>query len=330
MPKCLYQYPDSYPVYAEIIISAIFAIYCPVIIILNVVLIISLFATKQSMRNTSNLLIVCSSISDCLIGAVVMPMIVTETFLLHSSSLCTHIEISMALKIFFGGVSSGFTMLLAADRYFHMNPEFQRSQSKIAKLFKRPRIYVLIFACLVFFAAITLSFFFTTRLNPQIAFYFAGSYLVIMVVMLATFVAIYTRTYFRIRRFVAQNPIYQDSGESGSNQSPEYLKALFKTVLLLVVATALSWLPTIAMNISSTVLSFVNHAYINTTKYLMLGKVADAMFFSSSFVNAFIILYRNEKSKKWLKKFFSSRCRQVNEQEEARSNAVTIGRNTNA
>ncbi len=74
MSECFFGYPKSYPMYASRIIGAIYGIYCPVIITINVVLIVSFFATKQSMQNTSNLLTICLSISDSLIGAIVMPL----------------------------------------------------------------------------------------------------------------------------------------------------------------------------------------------------------------------------------------------------------------
>ena len=59
------------------------------------------------------------------------------------------------------------------------------------------------------------------------------------------FVTIYTRGRLRIRRLVAEKPGYQNSGVVLSKISPTYLKELFKTALLLVIATVTSYVPTI-------------------------------------------------------------------------------------
>ena len=48
--------------------------------------------------------------------------------------LCRTVTISRTLQVFLGGTSVCMTMLLAVDRYLHMNPDIQGSQSKIAKL----------------------------------------------------------------------------------------------------------------------------------------------------------------------------------------------------
>ena len=50
---------------------------------------------------------------------------------------------------------------------------------------------------------------------------------IILLVMMPIFVTMYTLSFLRIRRFVAENPIYQNRGEADSNESPEYLKELF-------------------------------------------------------------------------------------------------------
>ena len=223
MSECFYSYLTTYPIYASRITSVIYGIYCPMIITINAVLIVSFFATKQSMKNTSNLLIVCLSISDCFIGAIVMPLLVIES-LWFNSRYCSIAKVSLPLQYLFGGISLSMTMLLAIDRYIHMEPNVLENESKIAKLFKRPRIYILIIGCSIFFTAISLSLYLLLKINPQITAYFTAFTAIVLLVMMPIFVTMYTLSFLRIRRFVAENPIYQNRGESDANESPEYLK----------------------------------------------------------------------------------------------------------
>ncbi len=324
MKECFFSYPAAYPVYASRIIGAIYAIYCLVIISFNIVLIFSFFATKQSMRNTSNLIIVCWSVSDILIGAIVMPMQLIESLWFDSAKLCSMFKVSKTLQFLFGGISFAMTMLLAIDRYVHMNPNFLENESKIAKLFRRPIIYILIFVCCTFITAISLSLHFLMEINPQIMAYFTVITAIILLIMIPIFVTIYTRSYLRIRRFVAENLVYQNRGEADSNESPEYLKELFKTVLLLVVLAVISCFPFIAFTLTSTILSFVNQSYINTTRFVIISHIANICVCSNSFLNALIILYRNKKSRKWLKEYFHSFCKQRKVEDEPRSQEVIV------
>ena len=155
MKECLYSYPETYPLHASRIICTVYAIYCPVIITINIVLIVSFFATKQSMKNTSNLLIVCLSISDSLIGAVVIPVLIIKLLWFDTEKHCSIVPVFFSLDYLFGGISLTMTMLLAIDRYNHMKPNVLENESKLDKLFKRPRIYFLIFVCIAFFIAIS-------------------------------------------------------------------------------------------------------------------------------------------------------------------------------
>ena len=135
MKRCFFSYPETYPLYASRIICVIYTTLGLVILTINIVLIVSFFATKQSMKNTSNLLIVCLSISDCLIGAIVMPMLMMESLWFDSERFCSIIRLSLPLRHLFCGMSFAMMMLLAIDRYIHMNPNVLENESKFAKLY---------------------------------------------------------------------------------------------------------------------------------------------------------------------------------------------------
>ncbi len=111
------------------------------------------------------------------------------------------------------------------------------------------------------------------------------------------FVRIYTRCYLRILRFVVENPVYQNRGEADSNESPEYLEELFKTVLLLVVVAVILSLKIIGLTLAKTILSFVNHTDLNSTKYKIIANAALILPLANSCSNTLIILHRNKKSR---------------------------------
>ncbi len=129
MSECFFIYPETYPIYASRITGVIYAIYCPVIITINVALIVSFFATKQSMKNTTNLLIICLRISDSLIGAVVIPVLIIKLLWFDTEKHCSIVPVFFSLDYLFGGISFTMTMLLAIDRYIHMNPNVLENES---------------------------------------------------------------------------------------------------------------------------------------------------------------------------------------------------------
>ena len=112
------------------------------------------------------------------------------------------------------------------------------------------------------------------KTNLQITAYFTAPCAIILFVMMPIFVTIYTRSYLRIRRFMAENQVYQNRGEADFNESPEYLKELFKKVLLQIIATIVSYVPPIVLNLSATIFSFVNKNYINSTEYFVIAHAA--------------------------------------------------------
>ncbi len=195
MKECPYTYPEPYPKYASTITCAIYAIYCLVIVAINVILIVSFFATKQSMKNTSNLLIVCLSISDCLIGVIVIPMVIIENLWFDSVKLCSILRVSIPMRLLFCGISFIMTMLLAIDRYIHMNPNVLENESMMAKSFKIQKIYFLIFTCCALFIARGLTFYFLLKIIPRLTAYLSVLCAIILLVMMLIFVTIYTRCY---------------------------------------------------------------------------------------------------------------------------------------
>ena len=72
MAECQVFYPDTFYSKTLHVSGVIYIFYVPVIVGTNALLIMSLIATKQSMKNTSNFLIACLSTSDILIGQLLV------------------------------------------------------------------------------------------------------------------------------------------------------------------------------------------------------------------------------------------------------------------
>ncbi len=79
-----------------------------------------------------------------------------------------------------------------------------------------------------------------------------------------------------------------------------------------------------ALTLTVTILSFMNHTDLNTTKFKTLAQTSYFLLFANSFINALIILYRNKKSRKWLKECLHFCCKQRRKEEEGRSPEVIV------
>ncbi len=306
MSQCFPFILNDILIQAYDVFGVIFFVYAPVILVLNVFLVVSLIATKQSLKNTSNLLILCLTISDGLIGAL-MPILGIEHIWYGDSRFCSLRSISLTMQLFLGGNSIGMTMLLAIDRYLHMNPDFHRSPSRFAKLFEKPRVFITIIATSTFFAVISLAHHFTLQFKASFAIHFVIYFTVFMMMSVISFITMYTRGYLRIRRHVAENPIYANREDTNSNENPRYLNELFKTVLLLLIATFVSWTPVLLTNLLFAISLAGNYSYLYSNAFVIFSKTSYLCLYSNAVINALVIFYRNEKSKQWLVNFFRSR-----------------------
>ncbi len=310
---CTWMYPSTFIIWIQKVAGVINIIYAPIIITANVLFIASMIATKQSLTKSSNFLIVCLSCSDCLIGAILMPLQCVENFWYDFNEICLLKRIAAFVQLYFCGMSMSMTMLLALDRYLHMNPNFQNPPSKLAKLFKRPKIYFTVFGSCLFQVVVSFAIHLTTKHFPNTIMLFVSFFCIFMVFSITLVAAIYTRGYLRIRRYVAENPIYANRGEA--SESPEYLNALFKTVLILLIVIIISWLPILAYSTFLACTKFGKTASLE--RRTLLKKTSFLLFNFNSAINAVIIFYRNEKSRKWLRELVSFCCRPRNNEQAA-------------
>ncbi len=298
---------------------------CPVIVTINVLLIASLIATKQSLNKASNLLIVSLSISDSLMGAVLIPFQSIENIW---QNICPMAMVITMLQTFFLVFSLSMTILLAADRYLHMDPNFRTSPSRIAKLFTIPWIYAMISIAFLLSALTAAGTHFVARLGLESMIYVNICFVVVLLAILSAIVALYARGYLRIRRFVADNPVYANRDEPESSENPDYLNKLFKTVLLLLIAMLVSFVPILLTN---TILMFTTLTGVEPSPgvQLIILIVNPILNHTNTVTNACIIFYRNEKSKEWLVTKVFKCCRKTeNREEELRSVAVICNTRT--
>ncbi len=215
----------------------------------------------------------------------------------------------------------GITILIAADRYVHMDPDFHRSSSCIAKLIKRPYIYISIFCVCLYFALESTGVYLMMHYMPQGFAHFALYNMIFILLAIIFTVGMYTRGYLRIRSFAAENPVYANRGESNSNESPQYLKELFKTVFLLLIVMAISWLPMLITNAITAFNYFITGTSLTPESAFFSGTISLLLLQTNSVTNAMIIFYRNKKSKKWL---MTKVCRSQRMREEELSSTVVI------
>ncbi len=300
-------------------------IFSPVIVVVNMLLVYSFYATKQTLTSGSNFWIVCQSISDTLIGAIVMPLAGIRKMFLHSQEHCTLILTSFSLQIFLAGLSLCSTLLLAVDRYLHLNPDFQRSPSRLVKFFKPPKVYFLALICFLLNAAISIGYHFAVKTGQKLVFIFATYYTIVTTASMVLFIVMYIRGYLRIRNFVAENQVYANREGSNLQEPPEYLKKLFVTVLMILIVVFVSGLPNIILNLLFMIILDGEDDVAASTGFTVYREISFLLYYSNCFVNALIIIYRNDKSKQWLGKVLClRRCsRNINE-EVVPGNATVI------
>lgn len=270
-------------------------ILSPFVVILNFTLTVAFIATKQAMQNTSSLLIVCLSASDFVTGAVSMPLIASVLLNTHSSDVCIKATIYLIFSSL-GNFSAALTVLIALDRYLHINPSIINPTSRLAKMFTMPYIFLLI--AVIFCLIIAFGFYIALigLDNPKTfaitGTIFAGflSWCILSVIFF------YTKGYLRIRKFTDESPIYAE--KVGSKVRPKYIRSLYQTVFLLGVLVCISYLPLCVVQSILAILVAVNRSR-DLTVWIYFYEVAAFFYYSSSLTNCIVVYHFNKKAKDW-------------------------------
>ena len=275
--------------------AAIMLIFSPITILLNMTLIASFMATRQVTQNTSNILLYALSFTDLVTGAVSMPLTASSLLNMTDDNFCIKGKILIA---FSGNGQSSImlTLLLAVDRYLHMNPNIQNRPSRFAKIFKKPYIYYLIVVLFIISNSISASiaFTFASKMIVAIATAFTG----LLVVQIAIITCLYARGFLRIRKFTDSNPVYSESvGSAGPR--PDYVRRLYRTVMVILSLTFVQYVPYCTLSIISMI--FRNSMQLHSSAiYAYIHDFATLTIYSGSFTNCFAVLYFNNSAKDWI------------------------------
>ena len=279
--------------YASILIA-----FSAIIIALNLTLIISFIATKQVTKNTANIFIFVLSLSNMITGTVSLPLNASIFLELKGSGVCLKLA-AVYLSNSFEHFSVVLTVLVAIDRYIHMNPRIESRPSRAQVLLQKPNVYYQIL-----FVFIT-----CTLLLAFKAFYpdgkVAGNISILSLTLLSAHIIIiaflYTRGYLRIRKFTYSNPIYNNQSVRSTRVTPDYIRRLYKTVLALILLAMFQYVPYCLICILAGLLTAINRFSINST-YAYFIEVSALLMFAGYFTNCLAVLHWNKQAKHWILK----------------------------
>ena len=102
------------------------AFTCPLTIVLNILLIVSV-KTKRQLRTKSNVALACLSTTDLFVGLVLQPLHIASASLLHGGDtmFCTITRISAIITSICGLASLHHMVLVSAERYFAIKHPFK-------------------------------------------------------------------------------------------------------------------------------------------------------------------------------------------------------------
>lgn len=274
----------------------IFTICSVAVTICNATLLTALIRTKQVKSPT--LLIVCLCVMDLLNGAVSFPLFTFTHLTTMLQENCLFQQISVFTFGTITSLSMLITVLITVERYCHMDPNIA-SNSRLKKLCSRPYVYGLlaaVFFIVLFHQSLTIV------INQEKAFSaFKLSAGIVSVALLASVSFLYFRGYARVRRFVNESPVYQNS--DGIVARPLYVRRLFKTVLLLNSVVFISYLPLTTF--------IVIDSICDTTKLKSCLGINDdirvismAFFLLGPLLNPIVVLMYNNEARNYLKGAF--------------------------
>ena len=282
--------------FVQPIIGITMAIFSPVTIILNLLLIISFIATKQVHQNTSNFLITCLSLSDLLNGAISMPVLSSSFFNIEDTKVCRSFLIGQISSSFFNMLSGAVTFLIAIDRYLNMNPNLER-RSRLANLFRRPYIYLLLLVLALCVLLISVAGMFTSSIQSTHYAVLNATSGALTLVAVCAMTVMYAKGYLRIRNFTDASPIYRE--KNGREARPEYVRKLYKSVLVLVIVNISMTAPTCLVSIAMSFVYFVGspNDYVVACSIYLLVCMLIYLNFS---VNSLVIFWFNNTARQWV------------------------------
>ena len=278
--------------------ATILLVFSPIAIFLNLTLIVSFIATRQVTKNTSNVLIFLLSFCDLITAAVSMPLTSSILLNMRANDVCTK-----AVILFISSSNSCFSVLLtvflAMDRYLHMSPNFHTRPSKIEKMWRKQNIYIFIVIVIILFvSAFAVA---VVRISADVTLAIVSTFTGLLALNVLAIACLYIRGYLRIRRYVDNNPIYNEAGGS-ARTTPDYVRKLYKTVLILIMLAFVQYTPLCLAEIIAISVPFVkDEISTNATLYFSyFYELANLLSNSGCFTNCMVIFYFNKDANTWI------------------------------
>ena len=307
-------------------------------VIANLLLIIAMFGSKQAFSNSSNVLITVMSCIDFINGLVSMPMLAIVRLMLQQKDMCFLASASQFITVFLAYHSALIVTLIAIDRYLHMGTTFAQRKSAIKKIFSGKWIILPILCVTVLSAIISATHVILKEVGD------IGIIITIVLVTLTKLILIpgvavlYIRGYLKIREFVINNPVYNDSaclsqtikdssntfGTSSKTRKPAYLRNLQKTVCMLIITLLVTYMPYTFTATARTIFLIQGK---ESKALLICYDITILIFFCNFSMNSFIILKMNKKARSWLvKKLKCCRGKEKNGEVGMSNESSIIGR----
>ena len=303
-------YQNTFPIVLTIM-GVCNAILSPITVCLNALLMASFVATKQVNLNTTNFLIMLLCLSDFINGAVPMPLLASILLSNHGMTTCIRFAIFRLTFFFFSFISATITVLIAIDRYLNMNPHLER-HSWLYKAFQKPYIYYLFAFVATGMLSFSLANIIIGRENSVIFGLLITANFILITSGICIVAALYIKGYIRIRNFTEASPIYRE--RNGSVTRPHYVRNLYRSVLVLVLAMILIYVPLCIATIALMIDVFMGSEKINRVTY-SIHVSATLLFCLNCAINVLVIFWFNNVAKQWvqskIRTCFSKRTRET-------------------
>ena len=210
------------------------SVTCPVILILNSILIICLVKTKE-LRNAHGVLLLLLSVSDCFIGLVTIPLQIVLFTLFRKHPACTMESISHAFSYSTIHFSGYMIAVISFHRNVHINPNLTLQNGISRFLVKKTGLTILVVVTvIVTFIQTLVSVILYDKFIPRLV-------LAIIDAVIITYVFVtYFWVYFKVWNFskTITTAQIQPGGTADVREYP-----LAKTVALILISAAVCFFP---------------------------------------------------------------------------------------
>ena len=297
----------------------------------NLLLIISLFKTKQVaprvprmlrdpfLVNPSNILTTALAMSDCLSACISMPLIIVMLLVYPKNTNCYLQFMSTFSAVLFIAASGLFTAFMNLEIYYGMDPDIT-GQNIGRRFFKRQNKVFWLVLAIVFLSNLCA----VTVLTCSIEAVHKVKHLSIVILVAAviihsailTKVVVFVHSVLRLRRHFEQNaasltpntPAVNGSSEETerNNQLPQEFYKARVTVALLVLICTISYVPCNLCIIVMSVQAYLGYDFL-TKKMILIFATTVVLVFGKCVLNPMIIIYRNQRRRRWIRSKYITR-----------------------